>query len=224
MKERKLGLIGRKVGMTQVFTDKGACTGVTVLELGPCRVVAKRTQERDGYWALALGFGERKAKKVNRPLAGTLKAAGGTESARRHVVELRVTAETAAKFEVGQDVTLADVGLEAGHKVDVTGTSKGKGFQGVMKRHNFGGFRATHGTHEYFRHGGSIGCRKWPGRVYKGRKMPGHMGDVRTTTQNVRIVQVRGDNNVLLLEGSVPGCKGALVMVRPAIKTVGYQA
>lgn len=224
MKERKLGLIGRKVGMTQVFSENNVCTGVTVLELGPCKIVAKRTVERDGYNALALGFGERKAKKVNKPLEGTLQAAGGIEAARRHVVELRVTQETAAKFAVGQDVTLADVGLSAGDKVDVTGTSKGKGFQGVMKRHNFGGFRATHGTHEYFRHGGSIGCRKWPGRVYKGRKMPGHMGDVRVTTQNVRIVQVRGDDNVLLLEGAVPGCKGALVTVRPAIKTAGYEA
>ena len=210
--------------MTQVFGEDGVCTGVTVLELGPCKVVAKRTVDKDGYNALALGFGALKANKVSKPLAGTLKAAGGVDSARRHVVELRVTSETAAKFEVGQDVALADLGLEAGQKVDVTGTSKGKGFQGVMKRHNFGGFRATHGTHEYFRHGGSIGCRKWPGRVYKGRKMPGQMGDRRVTTQNVRIVQVRTDDNVLLLEGSVPGTKEGLIMVRPAIKTRGYLA
>lgn len=219
VKERKLGLIGRKVGMTQIFRDDGECLGVTVLEMGPCRVMGRRTEEKDGYNALVLGFGEIAARKLNTPQKGTLKALGGEEHARRYVVELRVTAEVAAAHEPGTDLTLAEVPFEIGQKVDVVGQSKGKGFQGVMKRHHFGGFRATHGTHEYFRHGGSIGCRKWPGRVYKGRKMPGHMGDERVTTQNVKIAEIRASENLLLLSGSVPGAKNGLVSVRPAIKT-----
>ena len=131
---------------------------------------------------------------------------------------MRVTADTLARFDVGQEIKLADLDLNEGAYVDVTGESKGKGFQGVMKRHNFGGFRATHGTHEVFRHGGSIGCRKWPGRVFKGRKMAGQMGSERVTTQNIRIVQVRSDDNVILLCGSVPGCKTGMITVRPALK------
>lgn len=219
MKERKLGLIGRKVGMTQVFQEDGTCLGVTVLQLGPCRIMGIRTISKDGYNALVLGFAEIASRKLNSPQRGALKVLGGDDNARRHVVELRVSAEVAAQYKLGQDLTLAEVPFEIGQKVDVTGQSKGKGFQGVMKRHHFGGFRATHGTHEYFRHGGSIGCRKWPGRVYKGRKMPGHMGDERVTTQNVRVAAVRSEENLLLLTGSVPGCKNGLIMVRPAIKT-----
>jgi large subunit ribosomal protein L3 len=219
MKERKLGLIGRKVGMTQIFRDDGECLGVTVLELGPCRIMGRRTADKDGYNALVLGFGVLEARKLNSSQKGALQSIGGDDNARRHLVELRVSAEVAQQFEPGKDVSLADVPFEIGQKVDVMGTSKGKGFQGVMKRHHFGGFRATHGTHEYFRHGGSIGCRKWPGRVYKGRKMPGHMGDERVTTQNVRVAAVRAEENLLLLTGSVPGAKNGLVTVRPAIKT-----
>ncbi len=218
MKERKLGLIGKKIGMTRIFKDDGTAIGVTVIEVGPCLVLGKRTDDIHGYNALILGFGPKPVRKVNKPEAGTLKAVGGAENARRFVQELRVTADTLARFDVGQEIKLADLDLNEGAYVDVTGESKGKGFQGVMKRHNFGGFRATHGTHEVFRHGGSIGCRKWPGRVFKGRKMAGQMGSERVTTQNIRIVQVRSDDNVILLCGSVPGCKTGMITVRPALK------
>jgi large subunit ribosomal protein L3 len=229
MKERRLGLLGRKVGMTRVFTDTGDSLGVTVLELGPCVVLAKRTAtpagdgRADGYTALQLGFGPKRAKRSRgRPLkkaeSGHLRRAGGDDKARRFVLEVRVPEEVLARFEVGQEVTLKDFGVGAGDRVDVAGRSKGKGYQGVMRRYGFAGFRASHGTHEYFRHGGSIGCRKFPGRVFKGRKMPGHMGDRRVTTQNVRVVQVREEDNVLLVHGSVPGSANGYVVVRPAIK------
>lgn len=218
MKERLMGLVGLKIGMTTVFNAQNQALGVTVLQLGPCLVQGKRTLERDGYRALILGFGAKRADKVNRPLEGTLKAVGGKEGARRHIMELRVTPEVLVRYNVGQEVTVADLELKEGDKVDVMGQSKGKGFQGVMKRHNFGGFRATHGTHEYFRHGGSIGCRKWPGRVFKGRKMPGHMGDRRVTTQNLEVVQVRAEDNAILVNGAVPGAKNSRIMLRPAIK------
>jgi large subunit ribosomal protein L3 len=218
MKERLMGLLGHKIGMTTIFDEAGSALGVTVLQLGPCLVQAKRTLARDGYRALVLGFGARRADKVSRPLEGALRAVGGKDGARRHVMELRVTEAVLDQFNVGQEVSVGDLGLNVGDLLDVMGTSKGKGFAGVMKRHNFGGFRATHGTHEYFRHGGSIGCRKWPGRVYKGRKMPGHMGDRRVTTQNLEVVQVRPEDNAILVLGAVPGAKNGLVLVRPAIK------
>ena len=224
MKERKLGLLGRKIGMTRIFDAEGASIGVTVLEMGPCVVLAKRSAEtndkgkKDGYSALQLGFDPKPEKKVSKPEAGHVAKAGGKDKARRYVRELRVNADTLGKFSVGQDISLADLEISAGDRIDVSGRTKGKGFQGVMKRHHFAGFRATHGTHEYFRHGGSIGCRKWPGRVFKGRKMPGHMGDRNRTTQNIKVVDVRPDDNLLLVAGSVPGKRGAYVMVRPAIK------
>jgi large subunit ribosomal protein L3 len=192
-------------------------------------VLAKRTAtgtsagRTDGYTALQLGFDAKRPKRSRaRPLkkaeSGHLRAAGGDEKARRFVCEVRVPPEVLSRFEVGQEITLKDMGITGGSLVDVAGRTKGKGFQGVMARYSFSGFRATHGTHEYFRHGGSIGCRKFPGRVFKGRKMPGHMGDRRVTTQNVRVVQVREDDNLLLVHGSVPGCANGYVMVRPAIK------
>ena len=224
MKERKLGLLGRKVGMTRIFADDGRSLGVTVLEMGPCVVLQKRTEETrengrtDGYTALQIGFDQKPAKKLSKAEKGHLKAAGGEEKARRFVREVRVSKETAAKFEVGQDITVADLGLNAGELVDVTGRSQGKGFQGVFRRYNFGGQSRTHGVHEMFRHGGSIGCRKWPGRVFKGRKMPGHMGDKRVTTQNLEIVEVRAEENLILVNGSVPGANNGYVLLRAAIK------
>ncbi len=228
MKERKLGLIGRKVGMTRIFAADGRSMGVTVVELGPCVVVGKRTkgktdangkpQKADGYTALRLGFGQKPAKKVNKAEDGALKTIGGKDKAPLWVRELRVDEATLAKFEVGQAVSLKDLEIKAGDLVDVMGQSKGKGFQGVFKRYHFKGHNATHGTHEYFRHPGSIGNRKWPGRVMKGRRMPGQMGDDRVTTQNIVVAEVRAEENVLLVLGSVPGAKNGLVMVRPAIK------
>jgi large subunit ribosomal protein L3 len=223
-KERKLGILGRKLGMTRVFTEDGGSIGVTVLEAGPCLVLGKRTKaankngKNDGYTALRLGFGEKPERKVNKAEAGVLEAAGGKGKAKRFVREMRVNEETLAKFEVGGEVKLADLGIKPGDLVDVVGESKGKGFQGVVRRHHFKGFPATHGTHEYFRHPGSVGNRKWPGRIFKGRRMPGHMGDERISTQNLRVVQVREADNTVLVWGSVPGAKGDLVVVRPAIK------
>jgi large subunit ribosomal protein L3 len=222
MKERKLGLLGRKVGMTRVYEGDNAVP-VTVLEVGPCRVLAKRTlaadgHRADGYSALQLGFSQKPERKVNQAEAGHLAKAGGVQAARRFVREVRVTPEAGAGVEVGQDLTVLALALKPGDLVDVTGTSKGKGFQGVMRRHNFHGFPGSHGTHEYFRHGGSIGCRKWPGRVFKGRKMPGHMGDERVTVQNLRVVAVRPEDSAVLVEGAVPGANGGYVTVRPAIK------
>jgi len=224
MRERKLGILGRKVGMTRVFDEQGNSIGVTVLEVGPCPVIAKRSKDlnekgrTDGYTALQLGFDQKPDRKINKAEAGHLKAAGGNEKARRFVRELRVSEETAGKFEVGGEVKISDLGLESGTLVDVTGRSKGKGFQGVFRKFNFAGSIATHGSHEVFRHGGSIGCRKWPGRVFKGRKMPGHMGDKQVTAQNIKVVSVRGEENVLLVQGAIPGARGGYVLVRPAIK------
>jgi large subunit ribosomal protein L3 len=226
MKERKLGLLGRKLGMTQVYDDKGRAIGATVLELGPCVVLGKRSKatnakgRTDGYVALQLGFDPKPERKINKPEDGHLKAAGGKDKSRRFVREMRVSEENLAKFEVGQEITLKDLGLKAGDLVDVVATSKGRGFQGVMKRYDFGGANtATHGTHEAFRHGGSIGCRKWPGRVFKGRKMPGQMGNKRVTTQNLLVVDVREKENVLLVDGSVPGHKNGYLLLRAAIKS-----
>ncbi len=225
MKERKLGLLGRKIGMTRYFDDNGNSLGVTVLEMGPCVVLTKRTDETndkgrtDGYVALQLGFDPKPVRKLNKAEKGHAAKAGGEDKARRFVRELRVSKATADKFEIGQEITLADLELNAGDLIDVAGRSKGKGFQGVMHRHNFAGCNTmTHGTHEFFRHGGSIGCRKWPGRVFKGRKMPGHHGDRNVTTQNIEIVAIRAEENVLLVNGSVPGAKNSYVSVRPAIK------
>lgn len=224
MKERKLGLLGRKVGMTRVFDEHGNSLGVTVLEMGPCVVLAKRTDEKnekgrsDGYVALQLGFAPKPVRKLSKAEKGHVAKAGGDEKARRFVRELRVSKETAAKFEVGQDVVLSDLELNIGDLIDVVGKSKGRGFQGVMRKFDFRGMKATHGTHEFFRHGGSIGCRKWPGRVFKGRKMPGQLGNKRVSTQNLKVVAIRGDDNVLLVNGSVPGAKNSYVSVRPAIK------
>ena len=225
MKERKLAILGKKLGMTQFFDEQGHCHGVTVLEVGPCVVLKKCTKAKnknntsDGYIALQLGFDPKLERKVKKPEEGHLKAAGGKTKARRFVTEIRVSEETLAKFEVGQEITLKDLGLKAGDLIDVTGTTKGKGFQGVMRRYGFKGFPATHGTHEYFRHPGSIGNRKWPGRVMKGRRMPGHMGDLRVTTQNLKLMAVREEDNALLVQGSVPGARSSYLLVQPAIKS-----
>jgi large subunit ribosomal protein L3 len=224
VKERKLGLIGRKLGMTQVFDSEGTAIGVTVIELGPNLVMNKRSKttnkngRMDGYTALQLGFAQKPERLLNSPEKGVVKALGGNEKARRFIKELRVSEATLSKFEVGAEISLKDVEWKVGDLVDVAGRTKGKGFQGVVRRYKFKGFNASHGTHEYFRHGGSIGCRKWPGRVIKGRRMPGHMGDDNITTQNIRIAEVRPEQNVILVHGSVAGGKNAVVVVRPAIK------
>jgi large subunit ribosomal protein L3 len=223
------GLIGKKLGCTQIFDTNGNVARVTVVEAGPCVVVRKRTAENDGYVAVQLAFGEKRAALVNKPMTGyfakngvaprTVKNTKGKDAQvlPRTLQELRLRPEDAARFEVGQTISVADV-FKEGQLVDVTGTSKGRGFAGVFKRYHFAGFVSTHGTHEYFRHGGSIGTNMTPGRTMPGKKMPGHLGNSRATVQNVRVVKVLPEENLVLLEGSAPGSDNSLVTVRGAVK------
>ncbi|HYB98115.1 MAG TPA: 50S ribosomal protein L3 [Candidatus Limnocylindrales bacterium] len=208
-----LGLIGKKLGMTQRFVGDGNVVPVTVIETGPCTVVQVRTRDRDGYDALQLGFGKRREKNLSK--AERNHRAKGGRADFNTLLEFRL--DGPAEYEVGQQLTL-DALFSAGDRIDVTGTTKGKGFQGVMKRHGFGGHRATHGTHESFRGPGSIGCRSFPGRVFKGKRMDGHMGQVRRTTQNLSVIEVRPEQNLILVKGAVPGAKGTEIVVRPAVK------
>jgi large subunit ribosomal protein L3 len=198
--------------MTQVFDAKGNCVGVTVVELGPCTVLQKKAPGTDGYHALQLGFGERKAKNATKPLTGHCKKANAAPA--RFIREIRTDASL--QFNIGDKITVRE--FQPGQYVDVIGTSKGKGFQGVVKRHHFRGGDATHGAKGSHRRGGAIGQRSFPGRVFKNMRMPGHMGHTRITTQNLRVVQVREADNLLLVEGSVPGPRGAFVVVRHAKK------
>lgn len=217
MPSRKMGLLGRKLGMTQSFSDSGERRAVTVVAAGPCVVLRKLTPEHDGYAAIQVGFEEKPERLVSRPERGLF--AKAKAKPRRFVREYRLAdAEALSAYEVGQEVRVADV-FAAGDYVDVVGTSKGKGFQGVVRRYHFAGSVEAHGSHEFFRHGGSIGCRLTPGRVHKGKRMAGHMGDVRCTVQNLRVFQVLADENVLLIEGAVPGGRNGLVSVHPAVKT-----
>lgn len=208
---RNLGLIGRKVGCTHLFGEAGKMISVTVVEAGPCVVVGKRTVAKHGYSGLMLGFGERREERLTRPVLGQFKKAAVAPT--RFVREIRVPQETAAKYEVGQTIAIGDV-FEAGQLVDVTGRSKGRGFAGVIKRHRFNSWVAGHGTHEYFRHSGSIGQNMQPGRVFPGLRMPGHMGACRVTIQGLRVVDVDAENGVLLVNGSVPGPNDGIVMIR----------
>jgi large subunit ribosomal protein L3 len=204
------GILGRKIGMTQVFDEEGRAVPVTVVEAGPCRVTQLKTSETDGYTAIQLAFGE--AKRVNKPLAGHL-AKSGVGSA-RHLVELRL--DDVSEYSVGAELK-ADV-FEAGEVVDVIGVTKGKGFAGGMKRHNFKGLSATHGTQRKHRSPGSIGACATPARVFKGTRMAGHMGHVRVTTLNLRIIKADAERNVLLIRGAVPGPKGGLLMIRSSVR------
>jgi large subunit ribosomal protein L3 len=208
-----LGLIGKKLGMTQVFAKGGELVPVTVILAGPCTVMQKRTRETDGYSAVQLGFGETKAQRLSKAEREHRKKASKMPSVLR---EFRDGAE----LEVGAEVKVEDL-FKEGDLVDVTGVSKGRGYQGVIKRHGFSGFPATHGTHEYFRHGGSIGNRTHPGRVFKNKRMAGHMGSERVTAQNLAVVAVRAEDNVLLVRGAVPGGKNGLLFIRPAAKAEG---
>lgn len=207
------GLIGKKIGMSQLFDDTGNVIPVTVVEAGPCVVVQKKDEARDGYNALQLGFGTQKNQRVNRPLRGHM--AKAEKGSFRVLREFRV--DDVSGYEVGQELTLTDF-VKPGDLVDVTGTSKGRGFAGVMKRWDFHGFSRTHGTHEYFRHGGAIGNRSYPGKVFKGKRMAGHWGNERVSIQNLRVVEVRAEENLLLVKGAIPGSNGGLVLVRRAVK------
>jgi large subunit ribosomal protein L3 len=206
------GVLGEKLGMSQVFDDQGRMVPVTVVKAGPCVVTAVRTPQADGYSAVQLGYGDVNPAKVIKPLAGHFIKAGVTP--RRYLVELRT--DDASEYVLGQQVG-AGV-FEAGQRVDVTGRSKGKGTAGVMKRHGFRGLGASHGTQRKHRAPGSIGGCATPGRVFKGLRMAGRMGNARTTMQNLLVHAVDTDQGLLLIKGAVPGPKGALVLVRSAAK------
>jgi large subunit ribosomal protein L3 len=217
----QIGLLGRKVGMTQVFAPDGERISVTVIQTGPCVVVGKRTMDKDGYSALQVGFEERPARLVNRPANGFFKKAG--VKPQKFVREMRLPESEVGKFEVGQPLKPSEV-FAAGIPVDVMGTSKGKGFQGVIKRHHMAGTKASHGVHEFFRHGGSIGCRLTPGRVHKGKRMAGQMGNEQVTIQNLQLFQILDEESVLLIRGSIPGANGGLVTVKKAATRATYKA
>ena len=206
-------IIGRKVGMTQIFDEKGAVIPVTVIEAGPCPVVQVKTVETDGYNAVQLGFGEIKDVKVNKPENGHFKKAN--LKALKHLREFRACEKCIGEIKVGDEIK-ADV-FEAGEKVDVQGTTKGKGFQGVIKRHGQSRGPMGHGS-MYHRRPGSMGSTSTPGRVYKGKNLPGHMGVETVTVQNLEIVKVDLDKNALLIKGSVPGNKGSILKIRIATK------
>ena len=208
-------LLCRKLGMSQLFTDAGEAVPVTVLEAGPNTVVQiKREDGPDGYTAVQLGFGTRREDLFNKPARGHFAKAG--VEPQRYLLESRLTAEEAEGLEVGQQVT-AEL-FEAGQKVDAIGTSKGRGFAGVVKRHGFKIKKRTHGTHEYFRHPGSIGAGAWPAKVFKGGRQAGQMGDARVTVQNLEVMRVDTENNLVFVRGAVPGHIKGLVKLRHAIK------
>ncbi|MFL2876662.1 MAG: 50S ribosomal protein L3 [Pontiellaceae bacterium] len=205
------GLIGKKLGMTSIYDENGAAVPVTVLEVGPCVVVQRKDEERDGYSAIQLGYAEQKEQRLNKPKLGHYKKAG--VEAHRVLREFRVTADS--------EVAIGDVvdvrAFEEVNFVDVVATGKGRGFQGVVKRYDFGGGRASHGG-GWLRRTGSIGMCEFPGRVFKGKKMPGHMGSKRVTTQNLRVMQVRVEENLILIKGSIPGANGGIVTIKEALK------
>jgi large subunit ribosomal protein L3 len=212
----KIGLIGRKRGMTRVFTEEGDSVPVTVIEVDPNRIAQVKSQETDGYRSIQVTFGRRRGSLMNKPVAGHFARAG--VEAGEGLWELRLPEGADEALEVGAELKV-DM-FEAGERVDVTGTSKGKGFAGTVKRHNFRTQDATHGNSLSHRAPGSIGQCQTPGRVFKGKKMSGHMGDERVTTQNLEVVRVDVERNLLLIKGAVPGATGGTVMVRPASKAV----
>jgi large subunit ribosomal protein L3 len=207
------GLIGKKVGMTQFYNAEGNVIPVTVVQTGPCVVVQKKDSAKEGYSALQVGFGVTKSQRVNKAMQGHMAKAG--RGAFEVLKEFRL--DDVSQYEVGQEIKVADL-FKVGDRIDVSGISKGHGFAGVIKRWSFGGFPGSHGTHEYFRHGGSIGNRSFPGRVRKGKKMAGHWGNERVSIQNLEVVEIRPEENLMLVKGAVPGAKHGVVIVRHAIK------
>jgi len=206
------GVLGTKLGMTQVWDENNKVVPVTVVQAGPCVVTQVRTPENDGYSAVQIAFGAIDPRKVNQPAAGHFAKAGVTP--RRHLVEIRT--DDASEYTLGQELTAET--FETGQRIDVVGTTKGKGFAGAMKRHGFHGLRASHGVKRKHRSPGSIGGCATPGRVFKGMKMAGRMGSDRQTTQNLRVQSVDAERGLLLIKGAGPGPKGALVFVRTAVK------
>jgi large subunit ribosomal protein L3 len=210
---KRLGLVGRKLGMTRLLLPTGASVGVTVIEAGPCTVLQCKTVGKDGYDAVQLGFAPSKPHRETKAAVGhAAKAGKGTFSVLREF--------QGGRYELGAALTVGEL-FKDGDKVNVTGVSKGRGYTGVIKRHGFSGFPGSHGTHEYFRHGGSIGNRSYPGRVFKGKRMAGRYGNEATTTRNLTVVQVRAEQNLLLVRGAVAGATGGFVVVRPVFGTRG---
>ena len=205
-------ILGTKVGMTQIFDETGIAVPVTVVEAGPCTVIQKKSVGTDGYEALKVGYIEVADKKLNKPDLGVFKSAGAAP----HKVTKEFKPEAVGSYEVGQVINAGEV-FQLGDMVDVSGVSKGKGFQGVIKRYGHHKGRETHGS-KFHRGIGSLGSNTYPGRIFKGRKMPGHMGNVRVTVQNLPVVQVDNDRNLILIKGSVPGAKGALLEIRDTVK------
>ncbi|MBW2254766.1 MAG: 50S ribosomal protein L3 [Deltaproteobacteria bacterium] len=216
MANQKMGLIGRKLGMTQLFAEDGTVTAVTVIQAAPNHVLQVKTADGpDAYNAVQLGFEPRKESGASKPQLGHFKKANA--EALRFVREIRLDEATVKDYAPGQTLGVQDV-FSDGDRCDVIGTSKGSGFTGVMKRFGFRGFMRTHGTHEFFRHGGSIGTRLTPGHVFKGKKMPGQMGNWRVTIQNLTVMQLDNERGLVFVKGGVPGPVGGMVIVRKAVK------
>lgn len=215
-----LGLIGQKVGMTRIFDETGVSTPVTVIEVGPNHVTQVKTGDTDGYNALQVTVGSRRPNRVTNPLKGHFAKAGTAPG--RGLWEFRVDAEIASQYEAGAVIPLEL--FEAGQKVDVSGTSIGRGFAGVMRRHGFKGGRATHGNSKAHRKPGSIGQNQFPGRVFKGKKMAGHMGNKARTQQNLEVVRIDVERSLILVRGSIPGPRGFDVVIRPSVKGPAAQA
>ncbi|MGD9949016.1 MAG: 50S ribosomal protein L3 [Desulfobulbus sp.] len=201
------GILGRKLGMTRVYDENGRSIPVTVIEAGPCTVLQKKTVAKEGYNAIQVGFLEKKASRLNKPEAGHFKRSGGKGF--YHIKEFRIA--DPAVYEVGQEITISEI-FTVGEMIDITGKSKGRGFQGVIRRHGFGGGRKTHGSN-FHRAPGSIGCSAWPSHVMKGKKMPGRMGNDTVTQKNLKVVDIRTEDNVLLVRGTVPGAKNGVVNI-----------
>ncbi len=201
------GILGRKVGMTRVYNEHGRSIPVTVIEAGPCTILQKKTIAKEGYNAIQVGFLEKKESRINKPQSGHFKRSGGKGF--YYVREFRVT--DPESFDLGQQVTITDI-LKVGDKIDISGKVKGRGYQGVMKRYGFAGGKASHGS-GFHRAPGSIGCSAYPGRVIKGKKLPGQMGNNLVTQKNLTIVDIRNEDNILLVEGAVPGAKNGLLSI-----------
>ncbi|MBA3395811.1 MAG: 50S ribosomal protein L3 [Deltaproteobacteria bacterium] len=216
----KIGLLGKKLGMTQVFADDGEAVPVTVIQTGPNVVVGTRTMERDGYSAVVLGFDDKPVRLATKAELGMAKATNAKPQ--RFIRELRLAPEEVAKYTVGQLLAPGDVFAD-GAAIDVEGWSKGKGFQGVIKRHHMRGKPRTHGCHEYFRHGGSIGCRLTPQRVHKGKRMAGQMGNEKVTIQNLQLFRVLAEEGCILVRGAVPGAPNEYVVVTQAATRAQYK-
>ena len=214
--QKLAAIVGQKLGMTQIFDDEAKARPVTVIKAGPVRVVQVKTPETDGYSAVQIAFGEAKASRVNQPTKGHYAKAGVAPA--KALLEIRLP--DSSVFELGQEIKVEEV-FEAGRRVDVTGTSKGKGFAGVMKRHNFSGQGASHGAHKTHRAPGSIGARATPARVFRGHRMAGRMGNEQVTMLNLEVVAVDAERGLLLIGGAVPGPKGSYVVVREAVKSRG---